>query len=120
MLAVWVLFLPSFLWIFLGAPHAERLRANRRLAGALAGVSVAVVGVIANFALWFASHSLFALHRPVAGLAAELPVPGSLDPVALGLALGALLALAAFRVPVGRLLAGCALAGLVLGLAGLA
>src|SRR5689334_8049398 len=28
-LVTWVTFAPSFLWIFLGAPYIERLRANR-------------------------------------------------------------------------------------------
>ena len=53
-------FLPSFVWIFAGAPYVERLTANPRLNGALAGVTAAVVGVILNLSLWFALHVLFA------------------------------------------------------------
>jgi chromate transporter len=55
----WVTFAPSFLWIFLGAPYIERLRQNRLLSAMLATVTAAVVGVIANLALWFALHVLF-------------------------------------------------------------
>ncbi|NJM51259.1 MAG: chromate efflux transporter [Sphingomonadales bacterium] len=59
LLTSWVTFLPCFLWIFIGAPHIERLRGNAALSAALAGVTAAVVGVIANLALWFALHFLF-------------------------------------------------------------
>jgi chromate transporter len=55
----WVTFAPSFIWIFLGAPYVERLRKNRLLSAMLAMVTAAVVGVIANLALWFALHVLF-------------------------------------------------------------
>jgi len=51
--ATWATFLPSFLFIFAGAPHVERLRSNRMLTAALGGVSAAVVGVILNLAIVF-------------------------------------------------------------------
>jgi chromate transporter len=56
---LWATFAPCFLWIFTGAPYVERLSASPRLAGALAGVTAAVVGVILNLSLWFALHVLF-------------------------------------------------------------
>jgi chromate transporter len=59
-LTVWVTFVPCFLWIFLGAPYIESLRGNAALGSALAAITAAVVGVIANLALWFATHVLFA------------------------------------------------------------
>jgi chromate transporter len=58
-ITTWVTFVPSMLWIFAGAPFVEQLRANRRLAGALAGITAAVVGVILNLSVWFALHVLF-------------------------------------------------------------
>jgi chromate transporter len=58
-LTTWVTFVPSMLWIFAGAPYIERLRANRRLAGALAAITAAVVGVVLNLSVWFALHVLF-------------------------------------------------------------
>ena len=53
LLATYATFLPSFLFIFAGAPYIERLRHNQRLNSALSGVTAAVVGVILNLALMF-------------------------------------------------------------------
>ncbi len=58
-LTCWVTFVPCFLWIFLGAPYVERLRQNTALTHALASISAAVVGVIAQLSLWFALHTFF-------------------------------------------------------------
>jgi chromate transporter len=49
----WATFLPSFLFVLPAAPWIERLRDLPRLAAALAGITAAVVGVIANLAIWF-------------------------------------------------------------------
>jgi chromate transporter len=46
-------FLPCFIFIFLGAPYIEILRGNKDLAGALTGITAAIVGVILNLALVF-------------------------------------------------------------------
>lgn len=59
-LALWVTFVPSFLWIFVGAPYVERLYNNAALKAALTAVTAAVVGVILNLAVWFGIHVLFA------------------------------------------------------------
>jgi chromate transporter len=58
-LTTWVTFVPALTWIFAGAPFLEALRQNRRLAGALAAITAAVVGVILNLSVWFALHVLF-------------------------------------------------------------
>jgi chromate transporter len=58
-MTTWVTFAPSMLWIFIGAPFIEQLRANQRLSGALAAITAAVVGVILNLTVWFALHVLF-------------------------------------------------------------
>ncbi len=60
MLTVWATFAPSFLWIFAGAPHVEKLRANTRLAAALQCITACVVGVMSYLAAWFALNLLFA------------------------------------------------------------
>ena len=52
-------FLPSFLFIFLGAPYIEKLRGNKTLTGALSGVTAAIVGVILNLALVFGAAVIF-------------------------------------------------------------
>jgi chromate transporter len=59
-LTTWVTFVPPMLLIFAGAPFVEQLRANKRLSGALAAITAAVVGVILNLTVWFALHVLFA------------------------------------------------------------
>ncbi len=80
-LTTWVTFVPSFLWIFAGAPYIERLRHNRVLASALAGVTAAVVGVIVNLALWFSTHALFSAVTSyrIAGAMLEVPVIASVQ-----------------------------------------
>ena len=58
LVAVWSLFLPSFLWIFSLAPHLEGIARNPRMAGALAAIGAVVTAVITCLALWF-SEALF-------------------------------------------------------------
>ncbi|HEX8558838.1 MAG TPA: chromate efflux transporter [Pyrinomonadaceae bacterium] len=53
LVTTYVTFLPCFVFIFVGAPYIEVVRGKRALAGALAGVTAAVVGVILNLALVF-------------------------------------------------------------------
>ncbi len=57
--ATWVTFVPSFLWIFLGAPFIEHLRGRPSLTSALSTITAAVVGVVLNLAIWFALFTLF-------------------------------------------------------------
>jgi chromate transporter len=52
-------FLPCFLFIFLLAPYIELLSHDRRLRAILIGVTAAVVGVVANLAVYFATQVLF-------------------------------------------------------------
>jgi chromate transporter len=59
LLTSWATFLPAFVVILLAAPYVLRLAENRRLAAALAGVTAAVVGVIASLALAFGRSVLF-------------------------------------------------------------
>ena len=87
MMALWVTFAPCFLWIFAGAPYIERLAHMPRLSGALAAITAAVVGVIANLALWFGLHVLFTrLSKINSGpISMSWPEWASLDLIALGL-----------------------------------
>ncbi len=115
-LTTWVTFTPCFLWIFLGAPFVERLREARALNAALAAIGAAVVGVILNLALWFALHTLFRQMTLAQGfgLAMELPVLTSIDWASGALTLAAAIAAFRFKVGMTSLLAGSALAGLVI------
>jgi chromate transporter len=91
-LTTWVTFVPAILWIFAGAPFIEELRGNKRLAGALAAITAAVVGVILNLSVWFALHVLF-------GQVSERHYGAlrlfTFDPLALDLRAGVLAAIAA-------------------------
>ncbi|MDE2404987.1 MAG: chromate efflux transporter [Sphingomonadales bacterium] len=59
-LTTWMTFAPCFVWIFTAAPWMERLEHTPRLHAALSAITAAVVGVIGQLTLWFASHVLFA------------------------------------------------------------
>ncbi len=120
-LTLWVTFAPCFLFIFAGAPHVERLRGRPGLQAALAGVTAAVVGVIANLSVWFALNVLFAEGaRAEAGpVSVYLPDPASLDLKAVALAALAAATLFVLRLGAFRTLAAAALAGLALFAAGL-
>jgi chromate transporter len=121
LLVTWVTFVPSFLFVLLGAPYMERLRGNRSLSAALTGITAAVVGVIANLGVYFAVHTLFSGTKALdwSVLSMELPEPSTLRPVAL--AIGVVAAVLIFRLQwsVLRTLGVCALLGLAAGLAGL-
>lgn len=58
-MTTWTTFAPSFLDVFACAPWIERLEHARKLQGGLSALTAAVVGVIANLAVWFALHVLF-------------------------------------------------------------
>jgi chromate transporter len=109
-LALWCTFAPSFVWIFAGAPIAERLERNRAAAGALAAISAAVLGVIAKLALFFAAHALFT--RQLVWGAAEIPDLTAPRIWAIALTSAACVALMAGRVNLLVVIAACALAGL--------
>jgi chromate transporter len=108
--AGWFTYLPSYLWIFVGAPYVESLRENRALSAALSAVTAAVVGVIANLGGWFAVQVLFAERTAVAGLGARVlvPVPTTVDPAAVVIAVGVGVALAYARQSVPRTLVAAA------------
>jgi len=114
LLTTWVTFVPSFLFIFLGAPYIERLRGNKSLSAALTGITAAVVGVIANLAVYFALHTLFARTSRIDWGALRLEVPRleTVQPLQVLVALAALAMVFGLRWSVLRTLGVCALLGL--------
>ncbi|NUB43553.1 chromate efflux transporter [Fertoebacter nigrum] len=118
LVTLWVTFVPCFLWIFAGAPWIDRLAAAPRLSAALAGITAAVVGVIANLALWFTLHVLFDTVESLTlgPLRLVAPVWASLDALALALALAAGVMLLRLHINLPLVLAVCALASAGLGL----
>ncbi|MEZ5405567.1 MAG: chromate efflux transporter [Verrucomicrobiia bacterium] len=53
-ITVWATFVPSFLWIFLGASYAEKWQQKKIFAAVLATIAAAVLGVLASLTFWFA------------------------------------------------------------------
>ena len=120
LLATWCTFVPCFLWIGLGAPFIERLRDNKLLNGALAGITASVVGVILNLGIWFALHTWFheVHHLRGFGLSFDVPVLSSIDLCALLLSVAAMVAVFRFKAGMIQTLLVCSLAGIVLYFAG--
>ncbi|NYJ03275.1 chromate transporter [Nocardioides thalensis] len=115
LLVTWVTFVPCFLWVLLGAPYVERLRSNRALSTALTGITAAVVGVIANLAVFFALHNLFDEQREIGAgpLALDLPVLSEWDPTAFAITAVALVGMFRFKWSPLRTIGVCALLGLL-------
>jgi chromate transporter len=102
LLASWMTFAPSFLYILVGGPFLQRLLRLEFLQGALRAISAAVIGVMIDFAIWFGGEALFPAHqwmRP--------------DWFVLIVGLGALATLIRFRASVPALLGACAVLGVV-------
>ncbi|MES2036169.1 MAG: chromate efflux transporter [Pseudomonadota bacterium] len=114
LMALWQTFVPSFLFIFVGAPYAETLRRSTIARGMLAAVMAAVLGVIASLALWFATHVLFAggFTWPWGG-EAVVPDPRAFDALTAALAIAAGVALLRFKANVLVVILACASAGVI-------
>jgi chromate transporter len=87
LITTYVTFLPSFFFIFAGAPFVEAMAGNQRLQAALTGVTAAVVGVVLNLAVWF-------------GYKVILPDGGGPDIFALISALVSFLLLQKYHIPI--------------------
>jgi chromate transporter len=113
-ITTWVTFVPCFLFIFLGAPYVERLRGNATIDAALTGITAAVVGVIANLAVYFALHTLFGRVETESWGPLRLDVPdlSTLRVSAVLIGIAAALMVFALRWSVLRTLGVCALLGL--------
>jgi chromate transporter len=106
LITVYATFLPTFLFIFLGAPYIEWLSSNRRLLAALTGVTAAVVGVIGNLAVFFGLQVLF-------------PEDGSFDAFAAVLGIATFVVLRRFTIQTYYLVPAGAVAGMAWVLLGL-
>jgi chromate transporter len=102
-------FLPSFIFIFAGAPFIESSKNNLKLNAPLSAISAAVVGLIAALALFFALHVL----RPNMQSWAFSKAQG-VDFVSLGLIFAAFIALTSFKLSTIKLIVIFALFGVVL------
>jgi len=104
--ATYFTFLPSFVFILAGGPLVESTHGKLGFTAPLSAITAAVVGVIANLALFFAYHMLWPQ-----GFGGRFESGSAL------IAVAAAIALFRFKVGVIPLLGACAAAGLAIQLA---
>jgi chromate transporter len=102
LITTWVTFVPCFLFVFLGAPQVERLGQQPRLSAALTAITAAVVGVILNLGVKFATDALWPLAQG-----------GSFDVFIAVLAIASFIAMQRFKVGLMPCIGACALLGLL-------
>ena len=111
---LWATFAPCFLWIFAFAPYIAAIGKRPKLAGALAAITAAVVGVILNLSLWFGLHVLFGhVERMPGWFRPWVPDWAQLDGFALGLSVVAAVALLRMKLGIIGTLALCGTIGAV-------
>lgn len=102
-IVTWFTFLPSFIFIFAGAPLIETTHKYVSFTAPLTAITAAVVGVIVNLALFFGYH----LWWPQ-GFAGDVEWPSAV------ITLLAAAALFYYNIGVMKVIGGCALIGLVI------
>ncbi len=108
--ATFFTFLPSFLFILVGAPAIEATRGDIKFTSPLTGITAAVVGVILNLAVFFAYHVLWPK---------GLSSPGAhtlffgFEWISALIGVTAFIALWRFKIGVIPVIGACALAGLL-------
>ena len=105
--ATFFTFLPSFLFILVGAPMVEHTRGDIKFTSPLTGITAAVVGVILNLAVFFAWHVLW----PQASTA--VPFAGNFEWFSLVIGIAAFVALWRYKVDIMKVIGACGAAGLV-------
>jgi chromate transporter len=101
--ATFFTFLPSFIFIFAGAPLVEATRNQPHLGAPLSAITAAVVGVILSLALFFARHTFW-----------PQGLGSAFDLAAFAISIAAFLALHRGQVGVLKVIAACAALGVVL------
>ncbi|HWI13843.1 MAG TPA: chromate efflux transporter [Burkholderiales bacterium] len=107
--ATYFTFLPSYVFIFLGGPLVEVTHGNLRFTAPLTGITAAVVGVVANLAVFFAYHVLW-----------PRGMGGAFDWFSAAIGVAAFVALARYKIGVIPVILACGALGLALSFAGLA
>jgi len=118
LIATYFTFLPSFLFIFLGAPYIESMRGELHLTSALTGITAAVVGVILNLAVFFGKTVIWPTlslphSDPFSLPATATAIAASTNWFGLVLAIAAFVALQRFKVSLSYVVLVCAAAGLL-------
>ena len=102
LVATYFTFLPSFIFIFMGAPFVETTHGNLKFSAPLTGITAAVVGVIVNLALFFAWHVLWPQGSG-----------GGFDWLSALIGAAAFIALFRYKTGIMPVIGACALAGLL-------
>jgi chromate transporter len=100
-IATFFTFLPSFVFILVGAPLIESTHGDIRFTAPLTGITAAIVGVIVNLAVFFAWHVFW-----------PQGFDGPIDYFSIVLAVVALVALWRFKAGIIPVIAACGAAGL--------
>jgi chromate transporter len=111
-IALWMTFIPCFLWVFAGAPYFDRLSQKPNLTAALSGVTAAIIGVIMNLSLWFALHIWFESNTMHSFGPIQILVPELQTLVPASLALTAIAAWALLKRRIGMATVLCSMAAL--------
>jgi len=101
LVATFFTFLPSFVFIFAGAPFVETTHGNLKFSAPLTGITAAVVGVIVNLALFFAWHVLWPDGSD-----------GRFEWISSAIGIAAFVALFRYKAGIMPVIGACALAGL--------
>jgi len=105
--ATFFTFLPSFLFILAAGPVVESTRGELKFTAPLTAITAAVVGVILNLATFFAWHTFW----PQATDAT--PFAGPFDAIPVIIALASFIALWKYKADIMKVIAVCALLGLL-------
>ena len=112
LLSVWIISIPTFLWISLVGPFIERFRNNPHINTTLSAITGGVLGVVLTFAIRFGTRTIFTQTEPISGFGLDFSVPdfASADPWALAIAIVAGIAMFRFGLGmVATLAASCAI-----------
>jgi chromate transporter len=101
-IVTWFTFLPSFIFILAGGPFIESTHNDLKFTAPLTAITAAVVGVIANLALFFGYHVLW-----------PMGLKGSFDWISALIAVAAAIALFKYKRNVIHVIVVCALLGLL-------
>ncbi len=101
-------FLPSFLFIFVGAPFIESTKNNLKFTAPLTAITAAVVGVIVSLAVFFAQHLIWPT-----GVSFSDGLQTNIDAVSMAAVLIAIVLLFKFKLSVMNLIAIFAAGGLL-------
>jgi chromate transporter len=113
-IVTWFTFLPSFIFIFAGAPFIETTHNDLKFTAPLSAITAAVVGVILNLALFFGYHVLWP-----EGFDGLTDFYEKFEWLSALIAVGAGIALFRFKVGVIKVIIVSAITGLIISLSGI-